>query len=32
MCGAFEEEYTNASNGRKAELELLEKLTEFIRE
>jgi hypothetical protein len=32
MCSAFEEEYKNASSGRKAELELLEKLTVFIRE
>jgi hypothetical protein len=32
MCSAFETEYKNASEGRKAELELLEKLTEFIRE
>lgn len=32
MCGAFEEEYANATAGRKAEIELLEKLTEFVRE
>jgi len=32
MCGAFEDEYTNASNGRKAELTLLDKLTAFVRE
>jgi len=32
MCRAFEEEYENASKGRAAELKLLEKLTEFIRE
>jgi len=30
MCGAFEEEFTNATAGRKAELELLAKLKEFI--
>lgn len=30
MCGAFEEEYKNASDGRKAELELLEKLYAFV--
>jgi len=32
MCGAFEEEYNNASEGRKAELELLGKLKAFIKE
>lgn len=32
MCQAFEEEYSNASAGRKAELELLEKLTSFVSE
>jgi len=32
MCTAFEEEYTNASAGRKAELELLGKLTSFVTE
>jgi hypothetical protein len=30
MCGAFEEEYTNATNGRTAELTLLGRLTEFV--
>lgn len=32
MCSAFETEYTNATAGRKAEIALLEKLTDFIRE
>jgi hypothetical protein len=32
MCSAFETEYENASAGRKAEIELLEKLKEFIKE
>lgn len=32
MCTAFETEYDNASSGRKAELELLEKLKEFIKD
>jgi hypothetical protein len=32
MCEAFENEYNNATEGRTAELELLVKLTEFIRE
>jgi len=30
MCTAFEDEYNNATSGRKAELELLAKLKEFI--
>jgi len=32
MCEAFEEEYKNASAGRKSEIALLEKLTTFIEE
>lgn len=32
MCGAFEDEYKNASDGRSAELELLAKLKGFIKE
>jgi hypothetical protein len=32
MCQAFEREYENASEGRRAELELLAKLKEFIHE
>lgn len=32
MCSAFEEEYNNATAGRKAELELLAKLEEFVKE
>lgn len=32
MCGAFEDEYKNASTGRTSELELLAKLKAFIKE
>jgi len=32
MCGAFDDEYNNATKGRNAEIELLAKLKEFIRE
>jgi hypothetical protein len=32
MCGAFEEEFKNATAGRNSELELLAKLKSFIKE